>query len=161
MSQLSEALRGGRQCDRDGTSVIVSRQACVEAADKLEELEQRITDNEKRYNRLDRMHKEASKKLVEERDGLKEQLIAYEAGKRDATPEWQPIETAPKDGTAFRAYADELIDLDFNPWGSVEAAWNGEEFIGCVWNGQQDSWYGKTINPSHWMPLPAAPKGEE
>lgn len=79
MSQLSEALRGGRQCDMDGTSVIVSRQACVEAADKLEELEQRIADNERRYNRLDRMHKEASRKLVEERDGLKEQLIAYEA----------------------------------------------------------------------------------
>ena len=79
---------------------------------------------------------------------------------RDATPEWQPIETAPKDGTAFRAYADELIDLDFNPWGSVEAAWSGEEFIGCVWNGQQDAWYGKAINPTHWMPLPAAPKGE-
>lgn len=86
---------------------------------------------------------------------------AYEAGKRDAIPEWQPIETAPKDGTAFRAYADELVDLDFNPCGSVEAVWNGEEFIGCVWNGQQDTWYGKAINPTHWMPLPAAPKGEE
>ena len=84
---------------------------------------------------------------------------AYEAGKRDAIPEWQPIDTAPKDGTAFRAYADELIDLDFNPCGSVEAAWNGEELIGCVWNGQQDAWYGKAINPTHWMPLPAAPKG--
>ena len=84
---------------------------------------------------------------------------AYEAGKRDAISKWQPIETAPKDGTAFRAYADELIDLDFNPWGSVEAAWSGEEFIGCVWNGQQDAWYGKAINPTHWMPLPAAPKG--
>ena len=86
---------------------------------------------------------------------------AYEAGKRDAISKWQPIETAPKDGTAFRAYADELIDLDFNPCGSVEAAWSGEEFIGCVWNGQQDAWYGKAINPTHWMPLPAAPKGEE
>ena len=93
-------------------------------------------------------------------ESLRQQLAAaYEAGKRDAIPEWQPMETAPKNGTAFRAYADELIDLDFNPWGSVEAAWNGEEFIGCVWNGQQDSWYGKAITPSHWIPLPAAPKG--
>ncbi len=64
---------------------------------------------------------------------------AYEAGKRDAISKWQPIETAPKEGAAFRAYADELIDLDFNPCGSVEAAWNGEEFIGCIWNGQQDT----------------------
>lgn len=95
-----------------------------------------------------------------QRQWLESYEYAELAGKRDAISKWQPIETAPKDGTAFRAYADELIDLDFNPCGSVEAAWSGEEFIGCVWNGQQDAWYGKAINPTHWMPLPAAPKGE-
>ena len=94
-----------------------------------------------------------------QRQWLESYEYAELAGKRDAISKWQPIETAPKDGTAFRAYADELIDLDFNPCGSVEAAWSGEEFIGCVWNGQQDAWYGKAINPTHWMPLPAAPKG--
>lgn len=36
---LSEVLRGGRQCDEDGTEIIMSRQACVEAADRLESLE--------------------------------------------------------------------------------------------------------------------------
>jgi len=36
---LQEVLRGGRQCDEDGTEIIMSRQACVEAADRLESLE--------------------------------------------------------------------------------------------------------------------------
>ncbi|MGH8649495.1 MAG: hypothetical protein ACREUP_09345, partial [Burkholderiales bacterium] len=33
---LIEVLRGGRQCDEDGTEIIMSRQACCEAADLLE-----------------------------------------------------------------------------------------------------------------------------
>ena len=70
---------------------------------------------------------------------------------------WLPIESAPKNGTMFRGYHEELIDLDFNPGGSVEAAWDGEQFIGCVWNGQQDAWYGKPVNLSHWQPVPAPP----
>lgn len=32
---LINYLRGGRQCDSDGTEIIMSRQACHEAADKL------------------------------------------------------------------------------------------------------------------------------
>lgn len=35
-TELIATLRGGRQCDADGTEVIMSRQACVEAADALE-----------------------------------------------------------------------------------------------------------------------------
>jgi len=35
---LIEVLRGGRQCDNDGVEIIMSRQACVEAADELEKL---------------------------------------------------------------------------------------------------------------------------
>lgn len=34
--QLIEVLRGGRQCDEDGTEIIMSRQACCEAADIIE-----------------------------------------------------------------------------------------------------------------------------
>lgn len=36
MKQLIAALRSGKQADMDGTTVIVSRQACEEAADALE-----------------------------------------------------------------------------------------------------------------------------
>jgi hypothetical protein len=76
--------------------------------------------------------------------------------------EWQPIETAPKDGTAFRAYAPELIHPDFNPWGSVEAVFDGEsQFVGAVWDGCHDIWRTEIIQPTHWMPLPAPPSGLE
>ena len=36
--QLTEVLRGGRQCDEDGVEIIMSRQACHEAADEIERL---------------------------------------------------------------------------------------------------------------------------
>lgn len=78
----------------------------------------------------------------------------------DRESRWQPIETAPRDGTAFRGYHPELIDLDFNPAGSVECAFDGAQFIGCVWNGQQDAWYGKPVELTHWQPLPAPPEQE-
>lgn len=34
--ELIDVLRGGRQCDEDGTEIIMSRQACCEAADIIE-----------------------------------------------------------------------------------------------------------------------------
>lgn len=38
LANLSDALRGGQQCDEDGVMCIVSRQACHEAADQLERI---------------------------------------------------------------------------------------------------------------------------
>jgi len=35
---LTEVLRGGRQCDNDGVEIIMSRQACLGAADEIEKL---------------------------------------------------------------------------------------------------------------------------
>ena len=35
---LSDVLRGGRQCDEDGVEIIMSRQACCEAADTIDRL---------------------------------------------------------------------------------------------------------------------------
>lgn len=62
---------------------------------------------------------------------------------------WQPIETAPKDGT-------EIIAIDDR----------GEYFV-AFWHEASEGWYfglfdevdGK-IKPTHWMPLPAAPTTE-
>jgi hypothetical protein len=73
------------------------------------------------------------------------------------SPEWQPIATAPNDGSAFRAYGPSLIDPDFNPWGSVEACFDGERFVGAVWNGQHDIWNTLPIEATHWQPIPASP----
>ncbi len=93
---------------------------------------------------------------------------AYEAGHRDASISalnvWQPIETAPMDGTAI--------------W----LLWDGQPFIGYgekadgPWR-PRDIWFAKAsfrrreqypdevygchgfdIAPTHWMPLPDAPK---
>ncbi len=65
--------------------------------------------------------------------------------------EWQPIETAPKDGTEilvfidgniFQAHQDEQLD-----WCMPFAKAHG---CGCCgWNDDK---------PTHWMPLPPPPK---
>jgi hypothetical protein len=75
--------------------------------------------------------------------------------------EWQPIETAPKDGTEillFTTYlADEYYDETFSTvqigsWDfghdTVEAIWRRPAGWACV----------KIGEPTHWMPLPEPPK---
>jgi len=75
--------------------------------------------------------------------------------------EWQPIETIPRNGEAFRAYGASLVDEDFNPLGQVEAVYvDGEEgyILGAIWNNYQDCWDTEIINPTHWQPFPQSPK---
>lgn len=67
----------------------------------------------------------------------------------DARPEgWQPIETAPKDGTT-------IIVLDGS---CVEPAmWDCEEEVdgGQCWRASDPAW--ERIQPTHWTPLPPPP----
>lgn len=70
---------------------------------------------------------------------------------------WLPIETAPLDGTVFRAYSVDLVHPDFNPWGTVEAVFDGEKIIGAVWDGQFDCWNTVPISPTHWQSMPDSP----
>lgn len=70
---------------------------------------------------------------------------------------WQQRESAPVDGSVFRAYGLSLVHPDFNPWGQVEACFSGEEFIGAVWDGQHDCWNTVPIEFTHWQPFPASP----
>ena len=74
--------------------------------------------------------------------------------------EWQPIDTAPKDGSRF---------LGFTPFGVEMVKWNKraaeygprQGWIGC----EQDSAclpesflrHAATCQPTHWMPLPEPP----
>jgi hypothetical protein len=74
--------------------------------------------------------------------------------------EWQPIDTAPKDGTAILIWpaqsaltgSTECMTISYVVrWHDWKEAWieaSGEEY---------DTFY-----PTHWMPLPLAPKkGDE
>ncbi|RVP13134.1 hypothetical protein CN085_19675 [Sinorhizobium meliloti] len=65
-----------------------------------------------------------------------------------AVSEWQPIETAPKDGTRFLAFViDDVCIL----------RWHGGQKKGC-WHDDNDAiGYGSDF-PKFWMPLPEPPK---
>jgi hypothetical protein len=59
---------------------------------------------------------------------------------------WQPIETAPKDGTR-------VLIADSNVWMAVATFWP------CNMYWTDDTISGLKLNsPTHWMPLPEPPK---
>lgn len=61
-------------------------------------------------------------------------------------PQWQPIETAPKDGAAVLTVVAGKIP--FVAW------WCGGNEYGGFWRGDA----GYRVYPSHWQPLPAPPE---
>lgn len=65
---------------------------------------------------------------------------------------WQPIETAPKDGTEMWAYSPK--------WGQYKTAWRPQD---CKGWGCIDSCCGyyEDLAPTHWMPLPEPPSADE
>ena len=69
--------------------------------------------------------------------------MAWQAAQAAAV-QWQPIETAPKDGK-------ELILLWVPAMGHGLMKWNG------IWDDRVYNCDG----PTHWMPLPSAPKPTE
>lgn len=71
---------------------------------------------------------------------------------------WNPIETAPKDGTRILAVEDGNVLAVI--WGNRRVDYND---IFCslpdgwvIWNGDIGP---VAINPTHWMPLPEPPEG--
>lgn len=62
--------------------------------------------------------------------------------------QWQPIETAPKDGTAFLAVSQEHIKRDWLP-DMVEWADGGWVYT--------DNFNEFLFTLSHWMPMPSLP----
>ena len=67
--------------------------------------------------------------------------------------QWQPIETAPKDGTWI------LVYKPFNLYGFDDSKWFVDKYIvrwaDECWNISMED---KVIYPTHWMPLPKPPK---
>ena len=64
---------------------------------------------------------------------------------------WQPIETAPKDGTHILAYCDRMKEVGEVMWSTSFGRW------GATWviAGFNQPWASR---PTHWRPLPAPPQ---
>lgn len=65
---------------------------------------------------------------------------------------WQPIETAPRDGT------DILVCMTYNlgpdEWETIQwVDWQRDPYVWPIYRTRIDI----PFPPSHWMPLPAAP----
>jgi len=75
---------------------------------------------------------------------------------------WQPIETAPKDGTPFLSALGPFVYIVFwsddsnlkslIPWWEQGSA----EWENNKWIGYHEEYY--AASPTHWMPLPKPPK---
>lgn len=74
---------------------------------------------------------------------------------RDA---WQPIETAPKDGTPILVYGQPERHPNLQSWFErptrIVAAWEPLDEAFCIVGGD---WMGPFVAPTHWMPLPVPP----
>lgn len=97
--------------------------------------------------------------------------VKYEdhlAALAQAVPEWQPIETAPKDGRTLLLGKRTAMGR----WRTMRGQWFTQELINEEWENPDDAevgWYETAVepddplncwatSPTHWMPLPVAPK---
>lgn len=75
---------------------------------------------------------------------------------------WQPIVTAPHDGTpllVFGRFAGEINGPSTTPEIGIAAFSNGKsDFPGYDWLASGGDAYAVWWNPSHWQLLPAAPE---
>jgi len=81
---------------------------------------------------------------------------------------WQPIETAPKDGSIIDLFADGQRWSDCY-WGKpLHFCGEAGQYCDSDWHSEPDGWTWSAVNepfpfdePTHWMPLPAAPAHRE
>jgi hypothetical protein len=100
--------------------------------------------------------------------GWKAGRAALSASKQDG---WQPISTAPKDGTHILvSWPMRLMDDEGAPTGEITrrdtlVTWmNGNAWIEPDYLGASGEWYGDddcyAADPDFWMPLPPAPAAQ-
>ena len=90
---------------------------------------------------LDALERRAHKGLVLSPDETLALITRLRAA--EARTAWQPIETAPRDGT---------LVLAWHPW------WMGPDAVRCGRSGVWTADGHPVCEPTHWMPLPAAPE---
>lgn len=78
---------------------------------------------------------------------------------------WQPIETAPKDGSLQilsdangRVFFGAYIVIPFKEYRDVDGFYIGQQDPDEYWMDQEN---GDSVYPTHWMPLPAPPKEQK
>jgi hypothetical protein len=73
---------------------------------------------------------------------------------------WQPIETAPKNGSDILIAVDYggTIDVVAAFWFAPWLIWHAQDSRGAVINEDTDEMFGiGSALPTHWMPLPLPP----
>lgn len=76
---------------------------------------------------------------------------AFAAGWNAAQQKWQPIETAPMDGTHVLTWNGRWIAVSY---------WSAKDFYNApAWHDTRSD-VNHIDHPTHWMPLPAAPNDE-
>lgn len=75
--------------------------------------------------------------------------------------QWQPIETCPRDGTEFQAWVFDPSRLahEMRGWWEPKCRFDGDTFE--IWTRvdyDMDGWE-SGYRATHWLPLPAPPKG--
>jgi hypothetical protein len=101
----------------------------------------------------------SSKTAADEFEGAIDALLAALAAKHDpveltaVTPHngWQPIETAPKDGTPFLCFHH---DTEFSPPTSIDLIWYEPSIKTYTMDGDNEVPF---AGITHWMPLPPPP----
>ena len=83
--------------------------------------------------------------------------------------DWQPIETAPRDGTVIDLWVGGARFADCR-WGKPDhCCGEAGQYCDSEWHGQPEGWVVTDWNevlcvdddPTHWMPLPAPPEDRE
>lgn len=72
--------------------------------------------------------------------------------------EWQPIETAPRDGTTFQAWIVNIVGAGFWVSGCRYNDDGAFEIYGRVDYDMYDWAVYSHLTPTHWMPLPEPPR---
>lgn len=68
---------------------------------------------------------------------------------------WQPIETAPKDGSRILVYGEEtMLAVVWGPYYDFKPVQGSEKMGWTIWDADVG---GEAIHPTHWQPLPPPP----
>lgn len=90
-------------------------------------------------------------------------LAAKDADIENLRSRWQPIETAPRDGTLIILHDSVRVASGVGRWRQVSSRDTLNDIDGLAQFSREYGWRSasdKSIeNATHWMPLPDAPKG--